>query len=287
MRARGRPNRPCARLRAAARRALEHRAASRFTNSRMPCLSGYVESACPCGLRPFDLDEIASACCCSFTSGNVNGMRQQPALHSSDLHGLSRESCLYCMLAPHVGNRYESAGIDRLVAHERAARPHRARSHLREGPLWRTRERAFYFVDIVGDTIYRWTAGKARDRDAALDQANGLTFDLAGASSSPAGLRVPSGASSATARSPRSRRTMTARSSTARTTSSLKSDGSMYWTDSPVASSTSAWRARTFSSIAVPGVFPSFRGRKKLTLVVEDCVYRTVSRSRRTSACST
>jgi sugar lactone lactonase YvrE len=32
-----------------------------------------------------------------------------------------------------------------------------------EDPLWSSREGAFYFVDIVGDTICRWRPRRGRD----------------------------------------------------------------------------------------------------------------------------
>ncbi|MGZ5150124.1 MAG: SMP-30/gluconolactonase/LRE family protein, partial [Burkholderiales bacterium] len=46
---------------------------------------------------------------------------------------------------------------------------------------WSARERAFYFVDIVGDTIWRWKPGRGREvfmRPST--KANGLTLDREG-----------------------------------------------------------------------------------------------------------
>ena len=50
-----------------------------------------------------------------------------------------------------------------------------------EGPVWNVREGALYFVDILGDTIWKWTPGDGRSvflRPSG--KANGMTYDRAG-----------------------------------------------------------------------------------------------------------
>ncbi|HUZ89694.1 MAG TPA: SMP-30/gluconolactonase/LRE family protein [Candidatus Acidoferrales bacterium] len=47
-----------------------------------------------------------------------------------------------------------------------------------EGPVWNARERAFYWVDIIGDTIWRWIPGVGQQvvmRPSG--KANGMTLD--------------------------------------------------------------------------------------------------------------
>src|SRR2546422_8809983 len=52
-----------------------------------------------------------------------------------------------------------------------------------EGPVWNRRDGTFFWVDIVGDTIYRWkpVAG-AEVFIRPSTKANGLTFDKEGRS---------------------------------------------------------------------------------------------------------
>ena len=50
-----------------------------------------------------------------------------------------------------------------------------------EGPVWNAREGALYFVDIIGDTIWKWTPGVGESvflRPSG--KANGMTYDRAG-----------------------------------------------------------------------------------------------------------
>jgi gluconolactonase len=50
-----------------------------------------------------------------------------------------------------------------------------------EGPVWNAREGALYFVDILGDTIWKWTPGVGESvflRPSG--KANGMTYDRAG-----------------------------------------------------------------------------------------------------------
>src|SRR5258706_12428884 len=50
-----------------------------------------------------------------------------------------------------------------------------------EGPLFNRRDNTFFWVDIVGDTIFRWTPGRgAQPFIRPSGKANGLTFDREG-----------------------------------------------------------------------------------------------------------
>src|SRR5437879_13020209 len=50
-----------------------------------------------------------------------------------------------------------------------------------EGPLWNRRDGTFFWVDIVGDTIYRWKPGVGAEvLIRPSTKANGLTFDKEG-----------------------------------------------------------------------------------------------------------
>ena len=50
-----------------------------------------------------------------------------------------------------------------------------------EGPVWDRRKKRFLWVDIIGDTIYQWTAGVGKSVLVhPSSHANGITFDLQG-----------------------------------------------------------------------------------------------------------
>lgn len=72
-------------------------------------------------------------------------------------------------------------GLSRLVSSDAPLdRLHHSMS-FGEGPLWNRRDGSFFWVDIVGDTIYRWQPG--RNAEAFIrpsGKANGLTFDREG-----------------------------------------------------------------------------------------------------------
>lgn len=127
-----------------------------------------------------------------------------------------------------------AAGIERLIA-SRAPLDLIANDLIfGEGPLWSTRARAFYFVDIVGDTIWRWKPGHGREvviRPST--KANGLTFDaqgrllVAGWASRSIWCVEPDG-SITTLASHYEGKKMNSPNDIV-----VKSDGSIYWTDSP------------------------------------------------------
>ncbi len=49
-----------------------------------------------------------------------------------------------------------------------------------EGPVWSAREAALYFTDIIGDTIWKWTAEEGQEVVLRpTEKANGMCLDLA------------------------------------------------------------------------------------------------------------
>ena len=166
-------------------------------------------------------------------------------------------------------------GIDRLVAYDA---PLDLIAHdlvFGEGPLWSTRERALYFVDIVGDTIFRWTPGMGREvviRPST--KANGLTFDAEGR------LLVAGWASRSIWRVERdgSITTLASHYDGKKLNSPndivVKSDGAIYWTDSPGALFNVGMAGDDVQQyLTVQGVFRLTADGRKVSLVVEDCVY--------------
>ena len=144
-----------------------------------------------------------------------------------------------------------------------------------EGPLWNTRERAFYFVDIVGDTIFRWTPGKGREvviRPST--KANGLTYDahgrliVAGWASRSIWRVEPDGAVTTLASHYDGKKLNSPNDIV------VKSDGSIWWTDSPGALFNVGMAGEDVQQhLPFQGVFRLSADGKKLTLAVEDCVY--------------
>ena len=144
-----------------------------------------------------------------------------------------------------------------------------------EGPLWNSREKSFYFVDIVGDTIFRWTPGKGREvviRPST--KANGLTYDAKGRLlvagwASRSIWRVEPDGSITTLASHYEGRKLNSPNDIV-----VKSDGSIYWTDSPGALFNVGMAGDDVQQhLPFQGVFRLSPDEKKLTLVVEDCVY--------------
>jgi gluconolactonase len=144
-----------------------------------------------------------------------------------------------------------------------------------EGPLWSTREKAFYFVDIVGDTIFRWRPGKGREvfiRPST--KANGLTWDLQGRLlvagwASRSIWRVEPDGSITTLASHYEGKKLNSPNDIV-----VKSDGSIYWTDSPGALFNVGMAGEDVQQhLPVQGVYRLSADGKKLTLAIEDCVY--------------
>ena len=125
-----------------------------------------------------------------------------------------------------------SAGLDRIVAS--AEGPELVASGLTfgEGPLWVAAEGSFYWVDIIGDTIWKWTPGQGQEvflRPSG--KANGLTLDrqgrmiIAGWGSRCVWRREGDGTMRSLASHYRGVRINTPNDIV------VRSDGSIYWTD--------------------------------------------------------
>ena len=125
-------------------------------------------------------------------------------------------------------------GFERLVSGEAPLdRIHHGMS-FGEGPLWNRRESAFYWVDIVGDTIWRWRDGSGAEvfiRPST--KANGLTFDrdgrlcVAGWASRSVWRVEPDGKVTTLASHYQGKRINSPNDIV------VRSDGSIYFTDSP------------------------------------------------------
>lgn len=144
-----------------------------------------------------------------------------------------------------------------------------------EGPLWNARERAFYFVDIVGDTIYRWTRGQGREvviRPST--KANGLTYDSQGRMlvagwASRSIWRVERDGSITTLATHYDGKKLNSPNDIV-----VKSDGSIWWTDSPGALFNVGMAGEDVQQyLDVQGVFRLSADERQLALAVEDCVY--------------
>lgn len=84
-------------------------------------------------------------------------------------------------MEPMLQTDMEQPGFERIVGHGGA--PVHVASGLTfgEGPLWNEAEGSLYWVDIVGDTIWKWTPNRGQEivlRPSG--KANGLTLDLQG-----------------------------------------------------------------------------------------------------------
>jgi len=77
-----------------------------------------------------------------------------------------------------IGVDHTSPGIERIVTADSNVEIVADSLLFGEGPLWHSVEAAFYWVDILGDTIWRWTAdGGQQVFMNPSGRANGMTFD--------------------------------------------------------------------------------------------------------------
>jgi gluconolactonase len=130
-------------------------------------------------------------------------------------------------------------------------------------------------VDIVGDTIWRWSPGRGREvfmRPST--KANGLTFDAQGRLlvagwASRSIWRVEPDGSVSTLASHYDGRKMNSPNDIV-----VKSDASIYWTDSPGALFNVGMAGEDVQQyLPFQGVFRLSADGHKLSLVIEDCVY--------------
>lgn len=144
-----------------------------------------------------------------------------------------------------------------------------------EGPLWCTREHAFYFVDIIGDTIWRWKQSAGRELYMRPStKANGLTFDregrlLAAGWASRSIWRVEPDGSVTTLASHYEGGKLNSPNDIA-----VKSDGSIWWTDSPGALFNVGMAGDDVQQhLPFQGVFRLSADARALTLAIADCEY--------------
>jgi gluconolactonase len=165
-------------------------------------------------------------------------------------------------------------GIDRLVSHDAPLDLIANDLLFGEGPLWNTRSRAFYFVDIIGDTIWRWTPGRGREVfSRPSTKANGLTYDAQGRLlvagwASRSIWRVEHDGSITTLASHYDGRKLNSPNDIV-----VRSDGAIYWTDSPGALFNVGMAGDDVQQhLPFQGVF-RLDADGKLHLAIEDCVY--------------
>jgi gluconolactonase len=143
-----------------------------------------------------------------------------------------------------------------------------------EGPVWNRRDGTFFWVDIVGDTIFRWTPGTgAQAFIHPSGKANGLTFDREGR------LCVAGWASRTVwrAEADGSVKTLASHYDGKKINSPndivVRSDGSIYFTDSPGALSNVGMASADLQQyLDFQGVF-RIAPDGKLDAVVTDTVY--------------
>jgi gluconolactonase len=144
-----------------------------------------------------------------------------------------------------------------------------------EGPVWDRRRKHLFFVDIVGNTIWKWIPGVGREivlRPSG--HANGMTFDRQG-------LLVVAGWCKRTIwrmENDGSIITLASRYQGKKLNSPndivVRSDGSIYWTDSTGGLVIPGMVAEDIQRyLDVQGVFRLSPDGQEVSLVIEDCVY--------------
>jgi len=144
-----------------------------------------------------------------------------------------------------------------------------------EGPVWNRRDGTFFWVDIVGDTIYRWKPGAGAEvfiRPST--KANGLTFDkegrlcVAGWASRSVWRVEGDGSVTTLASHYRGKRINSPNDIV------VRSDGAIYFTDSPGALYNVGMASEDLQQyLDFQGVFRISPDGAKLDAVVSDTVY--------------
>ncbi len=144
-----------------------------------------------------------------------------------------------------------------------------------EGPVWDRRRKQLFFVDIIGNTIWKWTPGSGCEIVLKpSDHANGMTFDRQGRLVVAGWCkrtiwRMENDGSIITLASRYQGKKLNTPNDIV-----VRSDGSIYWTDST-------------GGLVIPGMvaedvqrYLDFQGVYRLSpdgqevrLVIEDCVY--------------
>ncbi len=144
-----------------------------------------------------------------------------------------------------------------------------------EGPVWDRRNKQLFFVDIIGNSIWKWIPGVGREIVLKpSDHANGMTFDRHG-------RLVVAGWSKRTIwrwERDGSIITLASRYQGKKLNSPndivVRSDGSIYWTDSAGGLVIPGMVAQDVQRyLDVQGVFRLSPDGQEVSLVVEDCVY--------------
>jgi gluconolactonase len=144
-----------------------------------------------------------------------------------------------------------------------------------EGPVWDRRSKQFFWVDIVGNTIWKWNPGVGREivlRPSG--QANGMTFDqqgrllVAGWASRKVWRFEPDGSMVTIASHYQGKKLNSPNDIV------VRSDGSIYWTDSPGALTIPFYVPEdTQRYLDVQGVYRLSPENGEVTLVIDDFVY--------------
>jgi len=143
-----------------------------------------------------------------------------------------------------------------------------------EGPVWDRRRKRFLFTDIIGDTIWQWSAGVGKKALVhPSSHANGMTFDregrlvIAGWSARTIWRIEPDGVFTTIASHYQGKKFNSPNDIV------VRSDGSIYWTDSAGGLVIPGMVGEDLQrQLDVQGVF-CLTPSGEITLVVEDCVY--------------
>ncbi len=144
-----------------------------------------------------------------------------------------------------------------------------------EGPVWDRRNGQLFFVDIIGNTIWKWVPGVGREIVLRpSDHANGMTFDrqdrlvVAGWSKRTI-WRLESDGRIITLASRFQGKKFNSPNDIV-----VRSDGSIYWTDPPGGLVIPGMVAEDVQRyLDVQGVFRLSPDGQEVSLVIEDCVY--------------
>ena len=144
-----------------------------------------------------------------------------------------------------------------------------------EGPVWHRRERALYWTDIVGDVVWKWRRGVGREVVInGSGKANGMTVDregrlvVAGWGSRRIWRRENDGSITTLASHYEGKKLNSPNDVV------VKSDGSIYWTDSPGACFIPGMAGEDIQRyLDIQGVFRLSPDGGTVTLVAADCNY--------------
>jgi gluconolactonase len=144
-----------------------------------------------------------------------------------------------------------------------------------EGPVWDRRRKQLFFVDIVGNTIWKWIPGVGRETVLRPSgHANGMTFDKQGRLVVAGWCkrtiwRMENDGSIVTLASRYQGKKLNSPNDIV-----VRSDGSIYWTDSTGGLVIPGMVAEDIQRyLDVQGVFRLTPDGQEVSLVIEDCVY--------------